>query len=78
MDTWVLVGELTGQETFAEGSGIRELARLNRTYGGKHWRKRKGFARIRITVTGETCMAELHWYEAHGVGKVEMKIKELL
>jgi hypothetical protein len=83
MDAWVLVSELTGQETFAEGSGIRELARLNRNYGGKHWRKRTGFARIRMTTTGETCMAELrmaelHWYEAHGVGKVEMKIKELL
>jgi hypothetical protein len=75
---WTVAGELAGVETFAEGRGIRELQRLLESYGGKNWRKRKGFATIRFSETGHTCGAELHWYEAHGVGKVEMKIKELL
>ncbi len=43
---WTLAGEITQQETFAEGSGIRELHRLVDTYGGKNWKKRKGFGRI--------------------------------
>ncbi|MDO5626320.1 MAG: hypothetical protein Q4G71_16735 [Pseudomonadota bacterium] len=77
MPGWALVGELWQVETFAEGSGIRELRRLIRTYGGKNWKKRKGFGRIRLE-SGEELQAELHWYEAHGIGKVEMKIKELL
>jgi hypothetical protein len=47
-------------------------------YGGKHWHKRKGFATIRFSETVFACRAEVHWYEAHGIGKVEMKIKELL
>ncbi len=75
---WQLAGEITHQETFAEGSKIRELHRLIETYGGKNWKKRKGFGRIRLSPSGEVCHAELHWYEAHGIGKVEMKIKELL
>lgn len=75
---WELTGDITQSETFAEGSKIRELHRLLETYGGKNWKKRKGFARIRILPSGETFRAELHWYEAHGIGKVEMKIKELL
>ncbi|MGB4117304.1 MAG: hypothetical protein WBK51_12230 [Polaromonas sp.] len=75
---WELVSDITQSETFAEGSRIRELHRLLDTYGGKNWKKRKGFARIRILPSGQTFLAELHWYEAHGIGKVEMKIKELL
>ena len=75
---WELAGEITHQETFAEGSKIRELHRLIDTYGGKNWKKRKGLAHIRILTTGEILGAEVHWYEAHGIGKVEMKIKELL
>ena len=75
---WELTGDITHSKTFAEGSKIRELHRLSDTYGGKNWKKRKGFAQIRILPSGETFQAELHWYEAHGIGKVEMKIKELL
>ncbi len=75
---WELAGQITHQETFAEGARIRELGRLIETYGGKNWKKRKGVARIRLLSSGEILTAELHWYEAHGVGKVEMKIKELL
>lgn len=75
---WDLVSEISNQETFAEGARIRELHRLIDTYGGKNWKKRKGTASIRLHATGEIMVAELHWYEAHGVGKVELKIKELL
>jgi CRISPR/Cas system CSM-associated protein Csm3 (group 7 of RAMP superfamily) len=74
---WELISELTNQEIFAEGSKIRELHRLIDSYGGKNWKKRKGFGFVRFT-TGEIMQAELHWYEAHGIGKVELKIKELL
>ena len=75
---WELTGDITQSETFAEGSQIRELPKLLEMYGGKNWKRRKGFARIRILASGETFRTELHWYEAHGIGKVEMKIKELL
>jgi hypothetical protein len=75
---WELAGAITHQETFAEGAKIRELHRLIETYGGKNWKKRKGVARIRVLASGEIFRAELHRYEAHGIGKVEMKIKELL
>ena len=75
---WELIGEISHAETFAEGSKIRELHRLLDAYGGKNWKKRKGFGQIRLHPSGEMCQAELHWYEAHGIGRVEMKIKELL
>ena len=74
---WELISELTNQETFVEGSKIRELHRLIDSYGGKNWKKRKGFGFVRFS-SGEIVQAELHWYEAHGVGKLELKIKELL
>jgi len=78
MHSWVIVGNIQHVQTFAEGHGIRELTRLVEAYGGKNWRKCKGFARIRLNPSNVTVDAEIHWYEAHGVGKVEMKIKELL
>lgn len=78
MVNWELAVEITRQETFAEGSRIRELHRLVETYGvGTRWKKRKGVGQIRLLETGELVMAELHWYEAHGVGKVELKIEEI-
>jgi len=78
MSSWLIVGDIKGAQTFAQVRGIRELNRLVETYGGSHWRKRKGFAQIRLMPSGVLVDAEIHWYEAHGVGKVEMKIKELL
>jgi hypothetical protein len=75
---WNIVGSITNQETIAEGNGIRELKRLCDCYGGKNWRKKKGIAMIRFFPAGPMLNAELHWYEAHGVGKVEIKIKVLL
>ena len=64
-------------ETIASGGGIRELKRLRRLYGGRRWRKRKGVARVRLR-DGSEPVAELHWYEAHGLGRYEYKIKSFL
>jgi hypothetical protein len=64
-------------ETIARGRGIRELPRLRRTYGAGRWRKRKGVARVRLK-DGAVRLAELHWYEAHGIGSYEHKIKRYL
>lgn len=72
-----ILGEITEVETFASGSGIREIARLRRIYGRGRWRKRKGIARVRLS-NGSTQLAEIHWYEAAGIGRKELKIKNLL
>ena len=72
-----IIGEPSAVETIAAGSGIRELARLRKRYGRGRWRKRKGIARVRLP-SGEIVRAELHWYEATGIGKREVKIKQFL
>lgn len=72
-----VIPPIADKKTFASGQAIRELARLRRTYGGRNWRKCKGFANIKLN-NGLTVMAELHWYECQGIGKVEMKIKEII
>jgi hypothetical protein len=72
-----IVGDISGVETIATGHGIRDLRRLRRSYGKGRWRKVKGIARIRLT-TGRVRLAELHWYEAHGIGKREIKRKRYL
>jgi hypothetical protein len=69
-----VIGEIIRTETIATGAGIRERGRLRKRYGRGRWRKRKGIAEIRLP-SGETIRAELHWYEATGIGKREMKIK---
>lgn len=72
-----IVGEITAVETIATGHGIRDLKRLRRSYGKGRWRKIKGVARIRLT-SGRVRLAEIHWYEAHGIGKKEIKRKRYL
>lgn len=67
-----IIGPLRDVETIAAGHGIRNLARLRKSYGGGRWRKRKGFATV--VVGGRVADAELHWYEAHGIGKHEMRL----
>jgi hypothetical protein len=69
-----VVGEITQIETIAVGSRIRELPRLRRLYGRGRWRKLKGVAVVRLG-TGRIRKAELHWYEAHGIGRKEIKRK---
>lgn len=72
-----ILGQVTGVETIATGSGIREIARLRKRYGRGRWRKRKGFAEVHLD-SGEILRAEVHWYEATGIGKREFKIKRFL
>lgn len=72
-----VIGEITTVEVIARGPGIRDLSRLNRQYGRGKWRKLKGKAFIRLR-SGRIRKAELHWYEAHGIGKREMKRKRYL
>ncbi|HZI56655.1 MAG TPA: hypothetical protein VFF39_07755 [Verrucomicrobiae bacterium] len=71
-----LVSELTEIELIAAGRSIRELKRLRRTYGSGRWRKLKGVASIQFS-DGTMYQAELHWYEAHGIGRKETKIKRI-
>jgi hypothetical protein len=72
-----VIGEITNIQTIAVGRRIRALARLKKLYGPGRWRKMKGDAKVRLA-QGQIRHAELHWYEAHGVGKRDMKIKRLL
>ena len=72
-----VVGPIVEVETIATGSDIREPARLVKRYGRGRWRKRKGLADIRLD-GGELVRAELHWYEATGLGKFEFKIKRFV
>ena len=69
-----IVGAIASQETIAYGTSIKEIRRLRRRYGNGRWRKRKGVARVRIE-SGATRLAEVHWYEASGIGRYEFKIK---
>ena len=72
-----VVGEIVDIETIAVGRGIRELARLRKQYGAGRWRKMKGIATVRL-VNGRLRRVELHWYEAHGIGRRDMKRKRTL
>jgi hypothetical protein len=64
-------------EIIAVGNSIRELAELKEQYGDGRWRKLKGIAYVRLQ-NDELRLAELHWYEANGIGKRRMKIKRFL
>ncbi|MDQ3303622.1 MAG: hypothetical protein M3518_09780 [Actinomycetota bacterium] len=69
-----IVGQLSGIETIAVGAGVRDRARLRKQYGKGRWRKLKGTASVRLA-DGAVRLAEVHWYEAHGIGKREFKLK---
>ena len=70
-------GEISAVETIASGTGIRCLADLRKRHGNGFWRKRKGIATVRLA-DGTVARAEVHWYEANGIGRVDLKIKEWL
>jgi hypothetical protein len=72
-----LIGPITNVEIIAIGKSIREVNRLRKAYGSGRWRKLKGIARVRLS-DGSECRAEVRWYEAHGIGRKEMKIKYVL
>lgn len=69
-----IISEITEVEIIAVGIGIRDRRRLQKSYGKGRWRKLKGVAMVRL-VDGMERLAELHWYEAHGIGKREFKLK---
>lgn len=77
MAPFEIIGEITDIESIAVGSSIRDIARLRKCYGLGHWRKLKGIAMIRLR-SGRIRQTELHWYEAHGIGKKEIKRKRYL
>jgi len=72
-----IIGRISDVETIASGKGIRERRRLRKLYGGQRWRKLKGNTAVKLA-DGTICHAEVHWYEAHGVGAKEFKIKRIL
>ena len=72
-----IIGEITVVETIAAGTGIRDIKRLRKHYGKGRWRKMKGIARVRLD-SGRIRLAELHWYETHGIGRKEVKRKSYL
>lgn len=77
MDGFEIISSIEDVEIIAIDSRIRDIERLRRTFGSGRWRKLKGVAIVRLD-DGYECRAELHWYEAHGIGKREIKIKEIL
>lgn len=69
-----IVSEIENIETIAEGSAVRAHSLLAKRYGNGRWRKKKGIASVRLQ-DGSFRLAEVHWYEAHGIGKRDIKIK---
>lgn len=72
-----IIGKISAIETIAVGNEIRELASLQKYFGRGRWKKKKGIAAVRLR-DGSTRRAEIHWYEAHGIGKKRMKLKSYL
>lgn len=69
-----IIGDITNIQNIATGTGIRNRLKLQRKYGKGKWRKLKGIAQVRLA-NGTIRLAEVHWYEAHGIGKKEFKLK---
>jgi hypothetical protein len=72
-----IIGPVTDIETIAVGNSIREIERVERAHGSGRWRKLKGIATVRLP-GGAVYKAEIHWYEAHGIGRKEIKLKRIL
>jgi hypothetical protein len=74
---FAIIGEISHTEIIAKGRGIRSLPRLRAAFGGSNWRKMKGLAVVELQ-NGARRRAEIHWYEAHGIGRKWLKIKRFL
>ena len=72
-----VISSIKGREQIAKGAGVKIRAYLRKAYGPGRWRKLKGNARVRLP-NGSERNVELHWYEAHGIGKRDIKIKRYL
>jgi len=77
MTGFKLRSEITEIEQIAVGKAIRDLAKVKKAWGKGRWRKLKGRALVELP-TGKVVRAELHWYEAHGIGRRDMKVKRVL
>jgi len=75
--TFEIIGEITDIEAIAVSGSIKDINRLKSHYGRGRWRNLKGKAKVRFT-NGDICKAEVHWYEAHGIGKRKMKVKYII
>ena len=69
-----IIGRITNGEVIASGPGVRLRRYLRRVYGAGRRRKLKGFATVRLP-NGALRKVELHWYEAHGIGRKDLKLK---
>lgn len=76
-EAFEIIGKISSVETIASGTSIREISQLREKYGRGRWRKLNGVATIKLE-NGKIRLAELHWYEAHGIGKRKVKIKRFL
>jgi hypothetical protein len=74
---FAILSEIRDIQTVAAGRGVYIRRYLERTYGSSRWRKMKGVATVRLA-DGTICEAEVHWFEAHGIGRKKMKIKRFL
>lgn len=72
-----IVGRIKDVNVIATGTAIRERKRLWKAYGKGRWRKLKGIANLEFS-DGTICQAEIHWYESHGIGAKEYKIKRIV
>jgi hypothetical protein len=72
-----VISEISDIEIIAVGKGVRIASQLRKRYGASRWRKLKGFAKVRLA-DGTVRIAELHWFQAHGIGKTKMRIKRFL
>ncbi len=77
MESFEILTEITSIQTIAVGGEIQDVNRLRKLYGYGRWRKLKGIATIRLR-SGRVCRAEIHWYEAHGIGRKEFKRKRYI
>lgn len=77
MESFSIISDITDEEVIAIGNSIRDLQRLRKLYGNGRWRKMKGIATIQLR-NGRIRKAEIHWYEAHGIGRKEFKRKNYL
>lgn len=72
-----IIGEIENIKTIAASGRIKDIMRLRKQYGSAKWRKLKGIAKVRL-MNGNIHNAEIHWYEAHGIGRKKIKIKRFL
>lgn len=77
MASFKIISDITDEDVIAVGNSIHDLVRLRKLYGDGRWRKMKGIAFIQLR-NGRIRKAEIHWYEAHGIGRKEFKRKGYL